>query len=170
MDEKQSKNNSKDSDFSTKSVAMIGLYGGLFFAGFAEFAWFFHFIELNPNQILKPLQQPMLEKGWLRIVAALAAYAIISLGIALLYYALFRKRKSMWAGILFGFVLWILLFLAFNPLLPRLPHWRKMETDTLVTTLSLFILYGLFIGYSISYAYELARENTKKQQKRALSK
>jgi hypothetical protein len=38
-----------------------------------------------------------------------------------------------------------------NPIFPGIPPFRKMEFNTLITTACFYVLYGTFIGYTISY-------------------
>ncbi|OKO91179.1 hypothetical protein BRO54_2880 [Geobacillus proteiniphilus] len=76
---------------------------------------------------------------------------IISIAAALLYYALLRNICGMWAGILYGAALWMIVFYLFNPLFPNVQPVADLEINTIVTTLCLYILYGVFVGYSISF-------------------
>lgn len=59
----------------------------------------------------------------------------------------------MWVGIIYGFILWVILFILFHPIFNDIPAVMEWSMNTWVTTICLFILYGTFIGYSISYDY-----------------
>lgn len=44
-------------------------------------------------------------------------------------------------------------FFLFNPIFEDVKSITELKSDTIVTTLCLYILYGLFVGYSISFNY-----------------
>lgn len=54
---------------------------------------------------------------------------------------------------MYGIVLWVILFYILQPIFPNIPSLHELDKDTIITTLCLFIVYGTFIGYSISYDY-----------------
>ncbi|MDY0396466.1 YqhR family membrane protein [Virgibacillus halophilus] len=59
----------------------------------------------------------------------------------------------MWGGVLFGIVCWIFIFIMFHPVYPSIPPVQEMKLETIISTLSIFVIYGVFIGYSIAYDY-----------------
>jgi hypothetical protein len=59
----------------------------------------------------------------------------------------------MWVGIVFGAALWGLVFFILNPMFPNLQTVFELPRNTIVTTACLYILYGVFVGYSISFDY-----------------
>ena len=69
----------------------------------------------------------------------------------------------MWGGILYGVVLWLIVFYGVNPLLPNLESVSHLERNTIITTLCLYILYGVFIGYSISFETQEMNRQTQSQ-------
>ncbi|WP_054752930.1 YqhR family membrane protein [Piscibacillus salipiscarius] len=100
---------------------------------------------------------------------------LISLGIltllgavpALVYYLFMKKLHGMMPGIMFGIGLWVLVFIIMNPLFYFVPTFYELSSDTIVTTICLFILYGVFVGYTISYEYHDRRIETNDVQKEA---
>ena len=81
-------------------------------------------------------------------------FGILSIVVAFLYYWLLKKIKSMVAYMLFGVVWWLILLIAINPMFKDLPTLAKMSSDSIITSICIFVLYGVFIGYSISYDYQ----------------
>ncbi|WP_100331537.1 YqhR family membrane protein [Bacillus xiapuensis] len=142
------------SHFPLKNAVFIGLYGGLLWGAITELVWYLNFIDIDPNAALKYVQLGELKKGYLKMAAGILFYVVCSVIAAVIYYALFRKKKTPWTGVWFGVGLWVILFMVAHPLFQSVPSWRTMNNDTLSTTLCLFLLFGLFIGYSISYGYE----------------
>ncbi|WLR46297.1 YqhR family membrane protein [Halobacillus litoralis] len=56
-------------------------------------------------------------------------------------------------GVFYGIGLWAIVYFLLTPIFPAIPTFMELNSDTWVTTGCLFILYGVFIGYSISYEY-----------------
>ncbi len=153
-----------ENHFSLKNAMIIGLYGGLFWGALAQFVSYFHFISFNPNAVLKYMYITEFKKTYLNIATSILFYMICSLLLALIYYALFRKKKSMWVGVMYGAALWVVFFIILRSIYPAIPWWRTMNNDTLVTTICLLLLYGLFIGYSISYGYEHHQQMNRQEE------
>lgn len=59
----------------------------------------------------------------------------------------------MWMGIIYGGLLWLVTFFLIQPLFPYTKQIMELSLDTIISTICLFVLYGTFIGYSISYDY-----------------
>ncbi|MGM7635530.1 YqhR family membrane protein [Bacillus sp. Hm123] len=144
----------KEIHFPLKNVILIGFYGGLFWGAIAQFVAYFNFISFNPNAVLKYMHVTEFKKTYLNVGMSILFYIICSLILAFIYYALFRRKKSMWVGVMYGASLWVIFFVVLRSIYPAIPWWRTMNNDTLITTICLLLLYGLFIGYSISYGYE----------------
>ncbi|HLR40473.1 MAG TPA: YqhR family membrane protein, partial [Virgibacillus sp.] len=82
---------------------------------------------------------------------------------AFIYYGLLKKVISMWMGVVYGLILWGIIFYILQPVFPTLTPVVDFDKETIVTTLGLFILYGTFIGYSISFDYNDMRIKEKKE-------
>ena len=48
---------------------------------------------------------------------------------------------------------WLLVFFVFNPIFPEVRTVTELTSDTIITTICIYLLYGLFVGYSISFEY-----------------
>jgi preprotein translocase subunit SecG len=132
-------------------AAITGFVGGVFWSLLGYLAHFFHFTELSPNMILLPWNIGDWKYGKTGNYLAIFLIGVLSIAVALLYYVLLRKIKSMWAGVGYGIALWVIVFYVLNPFLPGLRSVSQLERNTVITTICLYILYGLFIGYSISF-------------------
>jgi hypothetical protein len=89
--------------------------------------------------------------GWL-------FFTLFSVVASLLYAALFSKTKGPWAGIGYGLIWWGLLYLYIGPATGMMPWVYLIGWNTIVTDLSLFLLWGLFIGYSIAVEFTDERQ------------
>ncbi|MFU0791494.1 YqhR family membrane protein [Virgibacillus proomii] len=133
---------------------LTGFIGGVFWSIFGTVLYYFNFSEVAPKSfILSSWIQAEWVDTWLGNVITIFIIGLLSIGTALIYYGLFKKINSMWVGAVFGILLWIVIFYIMNPIFSTVPPLTKLHMDTIASTSCLFILYGTFIGYSISYDY-----------------
>ncbi len=135
------------------NVAIIGFVGGLVWSLVGYFAFYFHFIRVGPALILMPFPLGTWKATYIGQLVGIVIISILSIAIAFLYKVILQKVESIWAGVGFGFALWIIVFCVLNPFLPGLKSVQNLDSNTIITSLCLYILYGVFIGYSISYGY-----------------
>ncbi|MFD1066225.1 YqhR family membrane protein [Oceanobacillus locisalsi] len=163
MSKKQQINDNEESVL-TKSM-YTGFVGGVSFSLLASVMYYFNFLEVEPKSyLLTSWVSDAWTDTWLGIFFTTILAGVLSLLVAFVYYFIFKKIKHMWAGILYGLILWVLLFLLFRPIFDDIPAVMEWSVNTWVTTICLFILYGTFIGYSISYDY-MESEKTKEEIK-----
>lgn len=145
-------------------TVITGLVGGILWSSLAYLAYVFNFTEIRPNVILEPWALGKWKEQWLGTVISIIAIGLFSIGAALIYYAAMRKIKSIWAGAAFGLVLFFLVFYVLNPIFPGIKPFWELSKNTLITSASLYILYGVFVGYSISYEEQEIRNREKKHK------
>lgn len=154
----------QEKPFSQKAnVALIGFIGGLFWSAVGMLAYYFSFTEIGPKVILSGWASNRWEDGVLGFAVTLVLCGLISILAAFVYYALLRKVSKLLICMLFGVGLWAIVHIALIPFFPSFMTVRDMNVDTLVTTLCLYILYGVFIGISISFD-ESERKRMKEQE------
>lgn len=144
-------------------VFWTGLFGGVFWGTIGLFAYYFNFTEIRPNVILEPWALGDWKKERLGTVVSIIIIGVFSVGAAYIYYAFLKKFKGMWFGTGYGIALFLLVFFVLNPLFPSMKPLFDLNRDTIITSICLYIVYGIFIGYSISYEYQ----NHKVQEKEA---
>ncbi|MBU8594786.1 YqhR family membrane protein [Shouchella clausii] len=142
----------KQMGFTTKTV-LIGFFGGLIWSLIGYFSYYFNFTQVGPSFVLLPWALGEWKTGHIGQVVGVGVIAICSIGVAFLYKWMLQKVNSIWPGVGFGVLIWVIVFYILNPFIPQLKPVQSYTVNTLVTTLCLFILYGLFIGYSIAYEY-----------------
>ncbi|WP_219914628.1 YqhR family membrane protein [Thalassobacillus sp. CUG 92003] len=139
-----------------------GFVSGVLWSGIGAFTYFFHFSEVSPASFfIRSFWQNEWTSTWIAEVLGVLAVALISMVTALVYYLALKKLHGMWPGIVYGILIWLLIFLAFNPIFNAVPAWGELSSDTMVTTFCLHVLYGVFIGYSISYEYHDFNQSAK---------
>ncbi|WP_449536915.1 YqhR family membrane protein [Ferdinandcohnia sp. Marseille-Q9671] len=149
--------------FLTK-VVVIGLFGGIFWSLLSYLSYVFHFTEISPNLVLKPWILGEWKNRVLGQFIGVFVIGIISIGVALLYYAFLKKFQSIWVGAAFGIALWVIVFYVLNPIFPDIKTVAELKRNTVITTICFYVLYGVFIGYSISF-----EENEMNTTKHAVS-
>lgn len=144
--------------FNTK-VAIIGFYGGLIWSIIGYFTYLLNFTKYGPALILSPWLLGEWKNKTIGQLIGIGLIALISILVAFGYKFTLAKVKNIWVSILFGIVLWLLVFYLLNPIFPNLEHITKLDKNTLATTLCLYILYGLFIGFSVSFEQHELQES-----------
>ncbi|MDN3016539.1 YqhR family membrane protein [Paenibacillus sp. BSR1-1] len=142
-------------------VFWTGLFGGVFWGFIGYLANYLSFTEIHPNVILGPWAFGDWKTQWQGTVISLLLLGIISVVAAFIYYFVLRKLKGFWFGIIYGLILYFLVFFVLNPLFPGIKPFFDLSRDTIITSICIYIVYGIFIGYSINYEYQnnIAQEN-----------
>ena len=160
-------NNGLEQNVQPKPMSLLsltiitGFVGGILWSSVGYFAYAFHFTEIPPNIVLEPWALGKWKSGWIGSVFSIFVIGLFSILAALIYYLLLRKSSSILTGIVYGALLFLLVFFVLNPVFPGMEPVKELKRDTIITSVCLFILYGTFVGYSISYEYE--EEQTRKQ-------
>src|SRR5690606_24636211 len=95
-----------------------------------------------------------LRSFWVDIILVSLIFIIFSVIASLIYSLLFRKKSEYYWGLFYGVLLFLLIFGLVHPIFFQ-ETWIMYENiATFITLFCLFLLYGVFIGYSISYEYE----------------
>lgn len=135
-------------------AAIIGLFGGLIWSPAALVCQLLNFSSVGPSLLFSPFPIGSWKNQIGGQFLAVALLSLISIPLALIYQLALSRIKSMWVGIGFGILLWGVVFIVLRRWIPDLPPIGRIGWNTLTTTLCLFILYGLFVGYSIAFEIE----------------
>lgn len=136
-----------------KSVT-IGFFGGILWSLIGWIASYFHFTSVSPASFLiRSWLHTEWTEYWLAELISIIGVGILSIAVALIYYFSLKKIRGLWPSIVFGLALWGIVFYVLLPIFPNVKPVQQLDSDTIVTTICLYLLYGIFIGYSISYEY-----------------
>lgn len=135
-------------------VIMTGFFGGILWSTIGYVAYIFNFTEIHPNVVLEPWAIGTWKKGWLGTVISILFIGGVSILAALIYYAAFRKLRGSLPGMIYGALLFLLVFIVLNPIFPGIKPLWSLDKNTITTSLCIYILFGTFVGYSISYEQE----------------
>ncbi|SDQ51007.1 YqhR family membrane protein [Virgibacillus salinus] len=147
--------NKQERPMSLMSRSLItGFVGGLIASSFGVIMYYLSFSEVAPKSyLIRSWITADWTDGWLGNMLSILMVGVLSLLTAFIYYGIFKKIDSLWMGVGYGIILWVIVFYIVQPIFPNIPNLMDLNRYTIVSTLCLFILYGTFIGYSISYDY-----------------
>ncbi|MCJ7839342.1 YqhR family membrane protein [Lederbergia sp. NSJ-179] len=146
------KNSNRYSMPLTHLAMLTGFVAGAGGALLCFIAHYLNFTEIKPSFILTIFRGNW-QDGWLGIVISCLIYGLLSILVAFGYYVLLKRKKSIiWGGV-YGAALFCLIFFVFYPIIPTIQLITNYNLTTILTEACFFVLYGIFIGYSISYEY-----------------
>ncbi|SEO30699.1 Conserved membrane protein YqhR [Amphibacillus marinus] len=135
-------------------VAEAGFFGGLLWSSVGVFASYFNFTKVSPSSLtLQLFFRANWIMHWQGELLAILILSIISIVLAYLYYFFLKNLTGMMPGLLYGIGIWLAIFLGLSNWFESVPSLVTLSKDTIVTTICIFILYGVFIGYTISYDF-----------------
>ncbi|HLR80693.1 MAG TPA: YqhR family membrane protein [Bacillota bacterium] len=133
---------------------LTGFIGGLFWSTLATIMYYFNLSEVSVKAyMVRSWVQAEWTNRWLADVVSIGLISCVSVVVAFVYFLLFRRIHSLWLGLLYGLLLWVLVFYVFQPVFPNVPQLVDLNYTTIVSTICIYALYGTFVGYSISYDY-----------------
>jgi len=141
-----------------KSI-LVGLIAGIIFSLFFLVLHYFTLIEID---ILTSIKKGFFKDGatfnWygkimLVIIVGMISI-IVSVVLSLVYFAIFKKINIWYIGALYGVCIWSILYIGIPLLVYGNVIVAHYSVHTHINTLCLFVLYGTFIGYTISFEYE----------------
>ncbi|MBP1950376.1 YqhR family membrane protein [Virgibacillus litoralis] len=154
-EDKNLEQNKREQPMSLLSRSLTtGFVGGLIASSIGVIMYYFSFSEVAPKSyLIRSWITADWTDGWLGNTLSILMIGVLSLLTAFIYYGIFKKIGSLWMGVGYGIILWVIVFYIVQPIFPNIPNLMDLNRYTIVSTLCLFILYGTFIGYSISYDY-----------------
>ena len=136
---------------SNARVATIGFFGGLIW-GLIGFVFYeLNFTKYGPALALAPFPAYQWKESVGKQFLGILVICILSIIIAFAYKFTLSRIKNMWISIGFGLILWVIVFYILQPWIKGLDPVMELGKNTISTTVCLYVLYGLFVGYSISF-------------------
>jgi len=137
-----------------RRVATTGFFAGLIWSTVWTFLAFFNFSELSLSSFfLEGWTDAKWVEKWPGQLLSIFLWSILSIGVAYIYYLFFRRLTGVLPGLVYGVVIWLIMIILSSSLILHIPAISQMDLNTIVTTLSILIIYGVFIGYTISYDF-----------------
>jgi len=145
----------------------IGFYAGLIWGLVRWLATGLNFTNVNQAFLLDPFVPRKLLGSVYWQFAGWAAFILMSMLAALVYAAALGRLRGPWPGLLFGAAWWGLIYAWLGPIIGALPPLYKIGWNSIATDFCLFLVWGLFIGFSIAFEFhdEAGREPATKPSK-----
>ncbi|OEF95503.1 hypothetical protein BHF71_04740 [Vulcanibacillus modesticaldus] len=154
MVEKEGKNQQKEAKSKIWGFTLsIGLSAGVIWGLLSLLAYYLQFTDIGPSIYAKPFLNPDYVLKWQGHFIGVVFFIVYSVIATFIYTKFLVKFKGPWAGIIYGIILWGIVFFLLNPLLKLTKPVKELGLNTNSVMISLYILTGLFIGYSISVEF-----------------
>lgn len=130
----------------------IGVYAGLIWGLIYILAYYLGFTKIIPAFLAEPFFRHDYLASWRGHFIGWFSMIIFSVFTAFLYTAILKKAKGPWPGFGYGLFWWAVLFIV-GPVINMIKPIYKLEIDTILTTISIALFWGCFIGYTISVEF-----------------
>jgi uncharacterized membrane protein YagU involved in acid resistance len=127
----------------------LGFYAGLIWGVVKSVEHYLKFTTVYPGFFTDKTLKQYHWTHWQGYFAGIVCFIAISVVAALIYTWLASRAKSAWLGIAYGGVCWLLLYVWIGPQVGTLPAVTKLTRTTIITDFCLFLIWGLFIGYTV---------------------
>lgn len=131
----------------------IGLFAGLFISVLRFFAHYLHFTTFDNSFLIYDWFVHLSDSPLLVEILGAISFILFSIACALLYMLLFRTKQGVFWGIAFGITVWLALFIVLPAAIKWPTYGIVWELETQLFEICLFIVWGLFIGYSIAFEF-----------------
>lgn len=131
----------------------IGLFAGIIWGGLKIVEHYLRFTTVPVGFLAKPFYRSSFFHSTAGFWTGWAYFILFSIVASWLYAALFRKVKGHWAGIGYGIAWWVILYVLLGPPAGMMKWMYRMDWNTILTDFCLFVVWGLFIGFSISFEF-----------------
>ena len=143
-----------------KNVVLIGFIGGLFWSILGQLSHYFNFTEIGPTVVFSAWSGATWSDGFIGIILGIFVCGLAGIAASFLYYWFLRKQDHLLVSIIYGVVLWAIVHFGFARFIPAMPAFADLDFNTVVTTVCLYILFGVFVGVSVSF------DETERQRQR----
>ncbi|MET3940997.1 hypothetical protein ABIC22_003809 [Paenibacillus sp. PvP094] len=131
----------------------LGFFAGFIWGGIHWLNYLLHF-SIVP---LGFLAEPFFKHEYIYTAAGHLTgwlfFIVFSIVAALIYTYTLRKWKGPLPGIGYGIVWWLIIFVLVGPKLDMVKPINRLTWDSIITEFCFFLLWGLFIGYTVAMEY-----------------
>lgn len=131
----------------------LGFFAGFIWGGIHWLNYLLHF-SIVP---LGFLAEPFFKHEYIYTAAGHLTgwlfFIVFSIVAAIIYTYTLRKWKGPLPGIGYGIVWWLIIFVLVGPKLDMVKPINRLTWDSIITEFCFFLLWGLFIGYTVAMEY-----------------
>lgn len=147
----------------------VGFFAGAIWGAVRWISYYLGFTDVVPGFLVEPFFTHDYLAGTEGFLVGYAAFIGMSIVAAFLYLVLGHllwgdrsKLRGPWPGVVFGVGWYVLLYLLVGPMVGMLPPLGVNDWDSIWFDGCLFLVWGLFIGYTITFEYTDERERDPK--------
>jgi len=131
----------------------VGFFSGVIWGGVKIVQYYFKFTSIVIGFLVEPFYKHVYLTQWQGTLIGWGSFILFSIMGSFIYAALFHKIKGTWLGMLYGAAWWCLLYLIIGPKTGMIKWIGHYSWDTIIADFCLFVLWGLFIGYTIAVEF-----------------
>ncbi|MHA0855579.1 YqhR family membrane protein [Paenibacillus sp. CMAA1364] len=143
----------------------LGFFAGLIWGSIHWIFYVFKFTKVIPGYLAEPFFKHSFLKSGAGHLVGLLVFIAFSIGVSLIYVFLFRKLKGPWPGIAYGIFWWTIIYVVIGPSFEMVKPLTKLSMTTIISEFCLYLLWGLFIGYTIAMEFTDERMREPKKVK-----
>jgi len=136
----------------------IGFFAGFIWGALKIVEQYFKFTKITIGFLVEPFFRHDFLLTWQGMLIGWGFFALFSIVAAFLYMVTLWKQDGPWWGIAYGFVWWCVLYLLIGPTTGMVYWMKDQDLNSILSDFCLFLVWGLFIGYSITVEYNDERE------------
>ena len=143
----------------------LGIFAGIIWGGLRWLIYTLHFTKVIPGFLAEPFFKHeflLTPAGHLLGYLFFIAFSVV---VSLIYVLIFRKLKGPWPGMIYGVLWWAGIFIAGSWMFLMQPMF-KLPWNSVVSEFCIFLLWGLFIGYTAAMEYT---DERKREQRTKLA-
>jgi cation transport ATPase len=131
----------------------LGFFAGLIWGLLRWLFYTLHFTVVAPGFLAEPFFKHSFMNTTAGHLVGLLFFIALSVVASLVYTFMFRKWKGPMPGIVYGLVWWVIFFVLTGPKLGMMNPLHRLTWDSIYTEICVFVLWGLFIGYTVAVEY-----------------
>jgi hypothetical protein len=138
-------------------VIYIGFFAGFIWGALKIIEQYLKFTNIVVGFLVEPFFKHDFLLTWQGMLIGWGYFTVFSIIAAFIYMVSMWKFQGPWWGLGYGAFWWMAIYLFIGPL-SGMTYWiNSLDLNTIISDFCLFLLWGMFIGYSISIEYTDAR-------------
>ncbi|MGF7048572.1 hypothetical protein J2T13_003080 [Paenibacillus sp. DS2015] len=131
----------------------LGFFAGIIWGAVHWLCYSLKFTMIIPAFLAEPFFKHVFLKTGAGHLIGWLFFIFMSIIATIIYVLIFRKMKGPWPGLAYGVLWWIILFVAVGPFIDLVKPITVQTIDSIITEFCLFMLWGLFIGYTVAMEF-----------------
>ncbi|MNW36801.1 hypothetical protein D3C74_138200 [compost metagenome] len=132
---------------------LTGFFAGVIWGCVRWLTHYMHFTRVEPGFLAEPFFRHSFIVSGAGQITGLLFFIAFSVLASLLYALTMKTLKGPYPGMIYGVVWWAILFVLAGPKLGMMSPVNRSTWDSIFTDFCLMLIWGLFIGYTISVEF-----------------